>query len=99
MTTDELRGLYEAHHKDEFLKFDRVQPRPHPRRDLSAFILLDQLCPMPGRDMITSAAHDQFWVDPVLSDLAVAGCTEEQLVTLIRCGIILDEDDNLFFFT
>lgn len=56
MTTHEL---FEKHH-DEFLKFDRVEPKLASRPDVHAFIALDKLFPR-KRDLVCCAEHDEIW--------------------------------------
>jgi hypothetical protein len=46
----------------EFLAFDRIEKPRHARRDLAAFLLLDEL--VPGTKPIVAAAeHDEFYLD------------------------------------
>ena len=47
--------------------------------------------------MLTSAEHDQVWVGA--HPEAVNGvATDEQLITLMRCGLSYDEHEDGFFF-
>lgn len=83
--------------EDEFLKFDRIESPPHPRRDLYAFLLLDQLVPNPGRCMIAAAEHDEIYLDTDCEKLAEVA-TQEDIVTLVRCGVMHD-DGGLSMYT
>lgn len=97
MTTDHLISLF-TKHEDEFLEHDRIASPLSRRADLHAFILLDRLVPGP-RDMVAAAEHDQIWLDVSLEDLAASAITEEQVVELVRCGVMVDEDtDSLSMF-
>lgn len=71
---------------EEYIEFDRVENKLHPRPDVCAFILLDRLVPAPGRGMIAASEHDEFYLDVELEDLA-AVATEEDILTLVRCGV------------
>ena len=82
---------------DEFLKFDRVENPLSTRPDLCAFLLLDKLLPLSNRDMISDASHDQIYLEVDCEELAKVA-TEEDIITLIRCGVILSED-YLYMFT
>ena len=96
--TPELKAMFDKH-EDECLRFDRVPNKLHSRPDLCAFLLLDKLVPSPGMDMIGSSAHDQFYLSVTPEDLA-AVATENDLLTLIRCGVMYDSGtDSLYMFS
>lgn len=92
----DLKEVFDKH-EDEFLKFERVESPRHQRADLCAFLMLHDLAPREPtkkgyvRDMIACAEHDEIWID---SDVAVlaANATEDDIVTLIRCGVRFDAD-------
>ena len=88
-----IEKLFEKH-DDEFLKFDRIEHKLSKRPDLHAFILLDGLL-SGDDDMITSAEHDEIWLDVDLDELTKI-ITEEQIIDLIRCGVMLDEEHEGF---
>lgn len=90
----DLGDLWDKH-DNEFLKFDRIANPLHPRPDLCAFLLLDRLSPHPGRDIVVSASHDEFYLD-VSTDEIAAVATEEDVVTLIRCGLRYDRGNDSF---
>lgn len=73
----------------EWLHFDSVKEKLHPRPDICAFLLLDKLVPNPNRDMISSAEHDEIFLDTDCDELAAAA-TEEDIITLIRCGVLYE---------
>lgn len=84
---------------DDFLKFDRIpsERRLHARPDLCAFLLLDRLVPG-STDMIACAEHDEIWLEVDVEKLA-AVATEDELLTLVRCGVRYDGDvDSLAMF-
>lgn len=98
MTTETLIELFEKYADDEFLKWDRVENKRSSRSDLHAFLLLDELMPGQKPDIVSSASHDQIWLDPTLEDLAPV-ITEAQILELIRSGVMLDsETDSLSMF-
>lgn len=74
----------------EFLKFERIADPRSRRRDLHAFMLLDEL--IPGSTVIIiSADHDKIWLSiEVPTLLAVASI--EQLIDLHRCGVFYHEE-------
>ena len=77
---------------DEFLKFDRIGNKRCERPDLHAFLLLDELFPSPGQDMVSGAGHDEIWLD-VTAD-QIESLTDEQIVELVRCGVRYDYGTN-----
>ena len=96
MTVDEMRGLFEKH-SEEYIKFERVENARSRRADLHAFLLLDELVPG-GVDMVCAAEHDEIFLDVEPEELAAAA-TEAQIIELIRCGVMLnDEVDSLSMF-
>ncbi|HAX23084.1 MAG TPA: hypothetical protein DCY64_22710 [Hydrogenophaga sp.] len=93
----DLQEAFERH-EDEYLNFKMVEKPMHNRPDLCAFLLLDKLLPNKGRDMVCAAEHDEFFLDADCEKLA-AVATEEDILTLIRCGVRYDSDtDSLAMF-
>lgn len=82
---------------DDYLEFDLIEAKRSQRRDLHAFLMLDELFPNPGRDIVCSAAHDEIWLnveEEKLNDL-----TDFQILELTRCGVGYDsENDSLCMF-
>jgi len=83
-------------HDEEFLHFERVESPQHVRADLCAFLMLHDLAPRPVvdgrdyvRDMVSCAEHDEIWLDTDVNLLA-QNATEDDVVTLVRCGIRFD---------
>lgn len=89
MNSEQLEELFEKH-DGEFLKFDRVKNRKSGRADLHAFLLLDEIVPGGGADIVSCAEHDEIWLDVDVDALANAA-TEDQVIDLIRCGVRLDD--------
>lgn len=88
---DELQDYFENAIDDEFLRFERVQNKRSRRKDIHAFILLDELVPSKGDDIVSCAEHDQIWLDTDVQKLLKVA-TEEQLIELHRCGVWYSED-------
>lgn len=89
MTTRDLEAFF-VEHDDEYL----TAPMKTRRADLTAFMLLDQL--VPGqKDMISSAEHDEFYLS-VSPEEVNAVATDEELLTLIRCGVRYDAESDSF---
>jgi hypothetical protein len=83
---------------DEYLKFERVESKLTNRADLHAFILLDRLAPS-SCDIIDSAVHDEISLHVDCRKLAKAA-TEEDVLTLVRCGVRYDDEyEGLNMFT
>lgn len=97
-------ALFETH-KDEYLQFDRVSTKRHPRADIHAFLLLHDILKHARhdkhntRDIIQAAEHDVIWLDADIEELA-AEADEDQIIELARCGVYADEEvGSLAMFT
>ncbi len=88
-----IEEIFEKHN-NEFLEFDRVENKRSNRPDLHAFILLDELFPG-DRDLISSAEHDEIWLDITTED--IGNLTEDQIIELVRCGVRYDEEALCMF--
>lgn len=84
MTGKQLRALFNTH-GDEYGKFEKVEPKRSRRRDLHAFMLLDELLPGDGQ-VLLSSEHDEVYLGFDDDELA-AVITEEQVLELVRCGV------------
>jgi hypothetical protein len=83
---------------DEYLKFGRVENPLYPRPDIAAFLLLDKLVPTENSsDMVCAASHDEIFLNTSVFKLAKVA-TEEDILTLIRCGVRLVGGDYLAMF-
>lgn len=81
--------------EDEYLMFKRVENKLHNRRDLCAFLLLDKL--VPGkRNMVSCAEHDEIFFGIDCDKLAEIA-TEDDILTLVRCGVWFNEDGLAMF--
>ena len=93
----DLQATFEKF-EDDYLKFDLVQNKMHDRPDICAFLLLDKLLPHKGRDIVCASEHDEFYLDVDIEKLAEVA-TEEDILTLARCGVRLCSDtDSLAMF-
>ncbi len=75
----------------ERLEFNKTVSKPFSKRpDLHALMLLDKLVPS-TEDMITSAAHDQIWlnVDPQVLNIIIS---DEEIRELIAGGVFYDSE-------
>ncbi len=91
---------YEQYKKyeDEYLKFEKVVNKTSQRSDLHAFNLLDKLVP-DKFDIISRSDHDIIYLQVKPEKLAEVA-TEEQVIELIRCGVMYDSNCNrLCMFT
>lgn len=91
----DLEETFEKY-EDEYLEFDRVKNKLHPRPDLCAFLLLDKLLPNDGCDMVCGAGHDEIYLDADTDKLAEVA-TEEDILTLTRCGVRYETDGLAMF--
>ena len=71
--------------EDEALKFLRVQEKRSERRDLHAFLLLDELQPGDA-PMISDSRNDEYFLD-IDCEALDAGITDDQILELVRCGV------------
>lgn len=78
---------------DDYGEFDKVQNKRSQRPDLHAFLLLDELFPAPGRGMVSAADYDKIWLE--IEDEQVDKLTDEQILELVRCGVMYDGDGSL----
>lgn len=83
-------------YEDEHLKFESIQNPLHPRPDICAFLLLHNLVPS-GKDIVSAAGHDEIWLD-VSPESVAQVATEEDILTLIRCGVMLSDDESFSMF-
>ena len=89
----DLKALFEKH-SGESCHFEREKNPRHQRKDLCAFLLLHELAPN-VHDMVSCAEHNEILLD-VNTHVVAARATEEQIITLIRCGIVFVERDECF---
>jgi hypothetical protein len=98
MTTEELTKIFEEE-DNEFLNFDKIQNKRSSRADLHAFMLLDQLIPDSGEDIIVASEHDQIYLAIGLEELAKVA-TRDHIIELKRCGVMVDDmNEGLSMFT
>lgn len=94
--SNRIREAFERY-DDDFLKFERIAHPRASRPDLCAFLLLHDL--VPGtRDIVSDAAHDEIFLSTDVEKLAEVA-TDEDLLTLHRCGVRWSEHDCLAMFT
>lgn len=81
----------------DYNNFKLVEKKRSTRPDLHAFLMLDELFPNKGVDILSAAGHDKIWIDVDSGD--IDRLTDEQILELVRCGIIYDsESDSLAMF-
>lgn len=90
MNTTELIDLFQTHH-NEYLNNDT------PSSDLDALNFLNTLVPV-KHDMISMCRYESFILETDIDKLAERA-TEADIITLLRLGILYDEDlDSLYMF-
>lgn len=93
----DLYAVFEKY-ADEYIKFDRIGHPLHPRPDICAFLMLDNLVPG-DRDIVSASEHDEFYLSVAPEELAKVA-TEDDIRDLVRCGLRYDESyDSLCMFS
>lgn len=90
-----LEELFDRY-SDEYLKFERVENKMHSRQDICAFLILAGLTNEAGRNIIVASDRDKIWID-VSPDIVAEMAAEEDIITLIRCGVRFDESNDCFY--
>lgn len=100
LTEDEIIAIFKDRSPErETGSFADIKPerRLHHRPDLNAFLLLDKLCQTRvERDMVSSASHDEIYLDVTPVDLNGLA-TREDILDLVRCGVRYSEDSFCMF--
>lgn len=76
-----------------YQRFEKVANKLNHRPDLNAFLLLDKLVPGADRDLVSSASHDEIWLD-VDCELLAEVAIEDDIHTLVCCGVRYDDDSE-----
>jgi len=93
MNREEIITAFE-NHDDDYGSFDEIKGKLSTRPDIHAFILLNLM--VPGKtDMITSSRDDEIYLDVDVDELVEENATENQIIDLIRCGVILEDEEYL----
>lgn len=81
----------------DYLQFDLIENPPSMYADITAFLTLEKLIPAerPGRDMISYATHDEITLG-VDTDEFEKVATDEDILTLVRCGVRYCADNDCF---
>lgn len=92
----DLSAFFEDHDEDshDFAGVQGAESLSGPA-DLCALQLVSLLCPT-AKSVIGAAERDKVWLnaDPDTLNLVA---TDQQLLTLIRCGVGYDEDEDGFY--
>ena len=92
-------GLFERFEEfsDEFIKFDRIENKRSLKRDMHAFLLLEELFPESEEEMVATASHDTIYLS--IEEDMLEKLTDDNIIELIRCGIgYNEENDCLYMF-
>jgi hypothetical protein len=100
MNTHELQDLFESH-RGEYLSFKDIEVKRARRADLHAFIMLDELVEPSHEDddIVSCSGHDIIYLGLTAKQLAAANPTMEQVIDLIRCGVLMNVDCQLYMNT
>jgi hypothetical protein len=88
---------FEKYNSTEFLRFERVQNKRSTRGDLHAFLLLDELFPAVDKDIVSGAEDGEIFLSIDLEEFHNR-VTDDELIELIRCGVIVSEYECLAMF-
>lgn len=86
-----------GHEDPGHCEFGKIQHKRSQRPDLHAFLLLDEVFPSPGNDMVSAAEHDQIWLAP--DEELLDALSDAQILELIRCGVMVSEYGGLCMFS
>jgi hypothetical protein len=79
---------------DQYLHFQNILNPPSKYRDVCAFLYLEQHnLGMNERDIIASSGHDEIYLK-VDTEFLASAATEEDILYLIRCGVMYNEEDE-----
>lgn len=73
---------------DDHIEFDGVKSKLSQRPDLHAFMWLDRRFPGGKGDIVSSAEHDEFYLD--VTSEQIAQLTDDEVHDLVRCGVRYD---------
>lgn len=90
MTQEEFIEIWNLH-DEEYHDFKSVKNPPCESSDLSAFMLIHKFMISKEADVITSAEHDEIYL-PSIDDLDLEKITEDDIISLIRCGVRYDQN-------
>ena len=89
----DIQAVFEKY-EDEFLEFERIIEPRHRRPDLCAFLMLDDVRPNAGRDMVMAAEHGEIWLDVAEEKLEILTHMPDLVRDLVRCGVRYDEEND-----
>lgn len=92
-----LQERFDEIDHDEHLKFERVTEKLASRPDVHLFVMLDKIFPSENERDIVSAT-DHYGIFLSIDDEQLETLTDEQLLTIVRCGFSLSEYGGLYSF-
>jgi hypothetical protein len=103
MTYDEVKALFTDN--PEFSKGQNIKNRLAHRDDVHAFMMLDRMFPpTEGQekygppDLVSGAEHDKIHLSVSIQHLVDVGVWEIAIIDLVRCGVMVGDDDYLTMF-
>jgi hypothetical protein len=87
-----LRELFDKYHEDEFLHTERL-PSSVRSFDLYAMNLLEEIVHT-GGSIISGVCGERIYFNTCTNKLSKTA-TEHQIITLIRCGVMLDKSNDV----
>lgn len=102
MNKEEILNHFRDFYESCGLNLDNFEPngRPGSTKDISAILLLEKLSPKKYRySMIASAEHDIIYFDVSVDDLCESeNLTKEDIEHLVKCGVHIEDCENLAMF-
>jgi len=95
MDKEKFIEIWDLHSSEEYANFNMIKNKPNESADLSAFITLHKFVKNKEADIINSAEHDEIYLMGI-EDLNLEKITENDIITLIRCGVRLDKEMEYF---
>lgn len=94
MSVKELFEKHEAEHG----KFERVENKRSPFKDVHAMLLLGELFKPKGDDNKIISNYYDYHLYLNIDAEEVEKLTENQVIELVRCGVCCDSEPYLYFY-
>lgn len=93
MDISKMKDLFSIYSESDYLKFDKIISKFSKKRDLHAFILLDNMFPDDKSMMISNTRHDEINLYVDIEELSQV-ITEDKILELVRCGVSCYKSDD-----
>ena len=94
--SEDLQDRFESVN-DDYGKFELVENKRNSRPDIHAFLVLDEIFPSSGRDIVSAASHDVIYLE--IDGDELDRLLDSEILEIVRCGVMYDgENDCLSMF-